>query len=80
MKYAIECQELGIVPIIEPEVLMDGDHSIEKCYEVTAQNLNIIFSKLKGLNIFIPGLILKTNMIISGKDAETRAQAEEVAK
>ncbi|MEK7088722.1 MAG: class I fructose-bisphosphate aldolase [Patescibacteria group bacterium] len=80
VKYAIECQELGIVPIIEPEVLMDGDHSIEKCYEVTAQNLNIIFSKLKGLNIFIPGLILKTNMIISGKDAETRAQAEEVAK
>jgi len=79
-KYALMCQEVGIVPIVEPEVLMDGNHNIEKCYEVTAQNLNVIFSKLKSLNVFIPGLILKTSMIISGKEAEVRARAEEVAR
>jgi fructose-bisphosphate aldolase, class I len=80
VKYALMCQEQGLVPIVEPEVLMDGDHSIEKCYEVTAKNLNLIFSKLKSLNVFMPGIILKTSMVISGKKAEVRAQPEKVAE
>mgnify|MGYP001617912781 CR=1 FL=1 len=79
-KYVLMCQEMSIVPMIEPEVLMDGNHSIEKCYEATAQNLNIIFSKLKSLNAFIPGLILKTNMVISGKEAQVRAQMQRIAE
>lgn len=79
-QYATICQEVGIVPIIEPEVLMDGDHSIEKCYEVTGHNLNIIFSELKIHNVFIPGIILKTNMVISGKSALERASNEKVAE
>lgn len=79
-KYSLMCQELGIVPIVEPEVLMDGNHSIEECYETTAKNLNVIFSKLKSLNVFIPGLILKTSMVISGKEAKVRGQPEEVAQ
>ncbi len=79
-KYANFCHEVDIVPIVEPEVLMDGDHSIEKCYEVTSRNLDMLFSELKESNVFIPGIILKTSMVISGKDAPNRAPAEKVAE
>ena len=79
-KYASICQELDIVPIIEPEVLVDGDYTIEKCYEVNSQNLDIVFSALKNANVFIPGLVLKTSMIFSGKEATNRAPAEKVAE
>lgn len=78
-KYALICQELDVVPIIEPEVLLDGDHSIEKCYEVTASNLDIVFNELRNLNVFIPGVILKTSMILAGKDAEKKSSAQNVA-
>lgn len=79
-KYAAMCQELDIVPIIEPEVLIDGNHSIDKCYEVTAKNFDIVFAELLKLNIFIPGIILKTSMVMSGKDAKEKASAEKIAQ
>jgi fructose-bisphosphate aldolase class I len=79
-KYASFCQEVNIVPIVEPEVLIDGDHSIEKCFEVTAKNLDIVFVELLKQNVFIPGIILKTSMVISGKEAKIQSSVEEVAK
>lgn len=79
-KYAAMCQELDIVPIIEPEILINGSHSIEKCYEVTAKNLNIVFAELLKLNVFIPGIILKTSMVIPGKDSSEIVSPEIVAQ
>ncbi len=79
-KYALLCQELDIVPIVEPEILMNGIHTIDKCYEVTAQNLNIIFSELKDAGVFIPGMILKTSMVIPGDDPKIAIYDEEIAK
>ena len=79
VKYALACQDLGIVPIIEPEVLIDGDYDIEKCYEVTARNFDILFSELESSEVFVPGLILKPNMVIAGKNAP-KASHEDVAR
>lgn len=79
-KYAQACQELNIVPIIETEVLIDGNHDILKSYEVNAQNLKIVFGELNKLDVFIPGIILKTSMILSGKEAQDRAKEREVAE
>ncbi|MBI2627754.1 fructose-bisphosphate aldolase class I [Candidatus Nomurabacteria bacterium] len=79
-KYAVLCQELDIVPIIEPEVLIDGNHSIEKCYEVTARNLDIIFSELNKLGVFLPGMILKTSMVLPGKEVSEKSSPEEIAQ
>ena len=78
-KYVLACQEQNIVPLIEPEVLIDGDHSIEECYKVTARNLDILFLTMKDAGVFIPGLILKTSMIVSGKDAK-KSFPDEVAR
>jgi len=79
-RYAVVCQGLNVVPIIEPEVLIEGEHSIEKCYEVTARNFDIIFTELNKQNVFLPGIILKTSMVISGNMAQNRALPEEVAE
>ncbi|MFA5931919.1 MAG: class I fructose-bisphosphate aldolase [Candidatus Paceibacterota bacterium] len=79
-KYALVCQELGIVPFVEPEVLFDGEHSIEKCYEVTAHNLDIIFTELNKMGVFIPGIILKTNMVLAGKENKEKSSPEDVAR
>lgn len=79
-KYAMLCQELDIVPFVEPEVLFEGEHSIEKCYEVTAHNLDIIFTELIKLNVFIPGVILKTSMVLAGKNAKEKSSPEVIAK
>jgi fructose-bisphosphate aldolase, class I len=79
-KYAAMCQELDIVPIVEPEVLIDGEHSIDKCYEVTAKNLDVLFAELQNSNIFIPGVILKTNMVLAGVDAKEKSSAENIAR
>jgi fructose-bisphosphate aldolase class I len=78
-EYALECQSVGIVPIVEPEILIDGDHTIEKCFEVTAKNLDIVFKTLKEKNVFIPGMILKTSMVISGKDDVVKFKARDIA-
>lgn len=79
-RYAALCQEAGIVPIVEPEVLMDGDHSIEHCEAVTKVTWDAVFNALKDHEVFLPGILLKPSMIISGKDADGRAGAEEVAR
>ena len=78
-KYARLCQEHDIVPIVEPEILIDGDHTIEDCYQITAKNLDIVFSKLKSAQVFIPGIILKTSMVIAGQSAEKQSSPTEVA-
>ncbi len=79
-RYAALCQEGGLVPIIEPEVLIDGDHSIDACEEVTEENLNTVFSELYRHNVMLEGTVLKTSMVISGKEASSRAGVEEVAE
>ncbi len=79
-RYAALCQEQDIVPIVEPEVLMDGAHSIERCEEVTNTVLQTVFGQLFQHRIDLEGMILKPNMVISGKKATSRATPEEVAQ
>jgi fructose-bisphosphate aldolase class I len=79
-RYAALCQAHGIVPIVEPEVLMDGDHSIERCYEVTEFVLKEQFQELYYQRVALEGMVLKPNMAISGKKAAKRAGVEEVAE
>jgi fructose-bisphosphate aldolase class I len=78
-RYAALCQEQGIVPIVEPEVLMDGTHDIERCYRVTRDTLRAVFSQLGLQRVELSGMLLKPNMVISGKDCEQQAGVEEVA-
>jgi fructose-bisphosphate aldolase class I len=79
-RYAALCQQAQIVPIVEPEVLMDGDHDIDRCYEVTQRVLNKTFQELRVQRVALEGMILKPNMAISGKKAKSRAGVEEVAE
>jgi fructose-bisphosphate aldolase, class I len=79
-RYAALCQAAQIVPIVEPEVLMDGDHDIDRCYEVTQRVLNKTFQELRIQRVALEGMILKPNMVISGKKSPTQASAEEVAE
>jgi fructose-bisphosphate aldolase, class I len=79
-RYAALCQEADIVPIVEPEVLMDGGHSIERCEAVTDRVLEEVFRELHAHRIHLEGMILKPNMVISGKKAPQRADAAEVAQ
>ena len=79
-KYAKICQEHGIVPIVEPEVLIDGAHSIGKCQEVTEKVLKAVFDSLKKGNIAVDLSILKPSMVLSGKQAGNRAGVQEVAR
>lgn len=78
-KYAKLCQEAGIVPIVEPEVLMDGNNTLEICKEVTTRTLKAVFEQLKVEGVVLEGMILKPNMIISGKKCETQATSNEIA-
>jgi fructose-bisphosphate aldolase class I len=79
-RYAALCQEQEIVPIVEPEVLMDGGHSIERCEEVTDAVLEAVFDQLFQHRIYLEGIVLKPNMVISGKKAANRASPEQVAE
>jgi fructose-bisphosphate aldolase, class I len=78
-RYAAICQEQNIVPIVEPEVLMDGAHTIERCEGVTDEVLSEVFSQLGRHRIHLEGMILKPNMVISGKKCSTQASPEQVA-
>ncbi|HEY7440623.1 MAG TPA: class I fructose-bisphosphate aldolase [Acidimicrobiia bacterium] len=78
-RYAALCQEAEIVPIVEPEVLMDGAHTIERCDEVTAAVLEAVFHELYEQRLDLEGLLLKPNMVLSGKDCPQQASVEEVA-
>ncbi|AXS41816.1 class I fructose-bisphosphate aldolase [Breoghania sp. L-A4] len=82
-RYAALCQEAGIVPIVEPEVLMDGpnaDHDIETCYDVTEWALNTVFSELYQAGVLLEGMVLKPNMVIAGQKCAEQASTEEVAE
>jgi fructose-bisphosphate aldolase, class I len=79
-RYAALCQAAQIVPIVEPEVLMDGDHDIERCYAVTQRVLNKTFQELRVQRVALEGMILKPNMVVSGKKNPKQASVEEVAK
>jgi fructose-bisphosphate aldolase class I len=79
-RYAALCQEGGLVPIVEPEVLMDGDHSIERCFEVTEETQRVVFAALYDQDVALEQMVLKPNMVISGKGNERQAGVEEVAE
>lgn len=79
-RYAVLCQEQSIVPIVEPEVLMDGGHDLARCKDVTTRVLKAVFEKLKAHKILLEGMILKPNMIISGKESAVKASPQEIAK
>jgi fructose-bisphosphate aldolase class I len=79
-RYAALCQEQGLVPMVEPEVLMDGDHDIETCYEVTEIALRALFDALYNQNVMLEGTILKASMVVPGKGCEEQASVEEVAE
>src|SRR6266849_3232412 len=78
-RYAALCQDEGIVPIVEPEVLMDGDHDIDRCYTVTEWTLKTVFEQLYDQRVALEGMVLKPNMVIAGKKCGMRATVEEVA-
>jgi len=78
-RYAALCQEANIVPIVEPEVLMDGDHSIERCFNVTEHVLKTVFAELYQARIFLEGIVLKPNMVVPGKKAPVQASPVQVA-
>jgi fructose-bisphosphate aldolase class I len=79
-RYAALCQAAQIVPIVEPEVLMDGDHDIDRCYEVSMRVLNKTFQELRVQRVALEGMILKPNMAIAGKKCATQSPVEEVAE
>jgi fructose-bisphosphate aldolase, class I len=79
-RYAALCQEASIVPIVEPEVLMDGDHPIARCEEVTNSVLQTVFDHLFAARIFLEGMILKPNMVIAGKKSTQKSSPEQVAE
>ena len=79
-RYAALSQEAGIVPMVEPEVLMDGTHSIDRCYEVTVRALRALYSELAVQRVELEETLLKPNMVLSGKEAKDRASAQDVAR
>ena len=78
-RYAALCQENGIVPIVEPEILMDGSHTIEDSYVVTEEVLHSVFYELYAQNVLLEGMILKPNMVLSGYECSEQAPVDEVA-
>jgi fructose-bisphosphate aldolase, class I len=78
-RYAAICQASGLVPIVEPEVLMDGDHSIDRCEEVTERTLRATFAALASQRVVLEHMVLKPSMVISGKDGAKQAGVQEVA-
>lgn len=79
-RYAALAQEANIVPIVEPEVIMDGPHDIARCFEVTEASLNALYDELYAQNVHLEGTILKPNMVVSGTENGTQAGVEEVAE
>jgi len=79
-RYAAICQEGGLVPIVEPEVLMDGPHDIDRCDEVTGETLSIVFDRLHRHRVRLEEMLLKPNMVISGSECPTQADVDEVAR
>ena len=78
-RYAALCQEAGLVPIVEPEVLMDGPHTIERCAAVTLETLHAVFAELHDQRVALDGMLLKPNMVVSGSTCAVQASVDEVA-
>jgi fructose-bisphosphate aldolase class I len=78
-RYAALCQEAGLVPVVEPEVLMDGEHSLEQCYKVTDELLRTVFSQLFAQRVMLEGVILKPNMVLPGLSCPHQESVEEAA-
>jgi fructose-bisphosphate aldolase class I len=78
-RYAALCQEAGLVPVVEPEVLMDGDHSLEQCYKATDEVLRSVFSQLFAQRVVLEGMILKPNMVLPGLACTRQKTVDEVA-
>jgi fructose-bisphosphate aldolase class I len=78
-RYAALSEEAGLVPIVEPEVLMDGDHTIERSFEVTSRTLHAVFTELRDQRVQPEGMLLKPNMVLSGYDCAEQASDDEVA-
>jgi fructose-bisphosphate aldolase class I len=78
-RYAAACQDVGLVPIVEPEVLMDGDHTIARCFEVTEATLHAVFSALRHQRVAPEAMLLKASMVLAGKSCPRQADVEEVA-
>jgi fructose-bisphosphate aldolase, class I len=78
-RYAALSEEAGVVPIVEPEVLMDGDHTIERSFEVTSRTLHAVFTELRDQRVQPEGILLKPNMVLSGYDCQEQVSDEEVA-
>ena len=78
-RYAALCQEAGLVPIVEPEVLMDGDHTMERCEEVTFGTLRSVYHELREHRVHLEGTLLKPNMVLPGKTCPAQADAQEIA-
>jgi fructose-bisphosphate aldolase class I len=79
-RYARICQEAGIVPIVEPELLFDGTHSIEQCEQTMAHVFDILFQTMRAFRVHLPGAILKTSMVLPGKDSGTPINHDDVAE
>ena len=79
-RYAALCQEAEIVPIVEPEVIMDGSHSVERCYEVTSAALTQLYAQLAEQDVHLEGTILKPNMVLSGTQHDAQAGVQQVAE
>lgn len=79
-RYAALCQEGGLVPIVEPEVLLDGNHTIETCFEVTQKTLRAVFAELAAHRVMLEGMVLKPNMVIAGKECPDQSGVQEVAQ
>jgi len=79
-RYAALCQEAGLVPIVEPEVLMDGDHTLKHCRKVTEEVLRTVFNALVAQRVLLEGIILKPNMVLPGADCSKQAEIEEVVE
>ena len=79
-RYAALCQECNIVPIVEPEVLMDGNHTAERCFDVTEHVLNTVYGELYAQRVSLEGTILKPNMVVSGTECATQAGIDQVAE
>lgn len=79
-RYAALCQEQDIVPVVEPEVLLDGDHTIEQCFDAQVRTLKKVFERIKAHKVVLEGMVLKPSMVLSGKDCPTQADSKKVAK
>jgi fructose-bisphosphate aldolase class I len=78
-RFAALSQEAGLVPIVEPELMMNGDHSIDRCFEATAETLSVLYAQMHQHGVALEGSLLKTNMVLPGKDHSTQAGAVEIA-